>query len=240
MIKKVIDLDMFVCDIKEVTAHAYSLKQQINNIINRNDIYSRIEQKLKNIGYDYLIDKNAKCFVINISSDLSIIGEIGNISVMIGISIRLNELECTNIDARCGMIDIPIADFDSYLPLIDKMITECEALVKKYERLLKKEKSAELLEVLVHNYLPSLNEIYIKIDAECIYWMSMKVNSDVLVRAPIDFDYYQSQCDAWLKVVNDRSLWYVEHKDVSIEVLKLYSYHIEDMATGKLYYDLKV
>ena len=240
MRKKVIDEEMIMHDIRSATCRARALKQRIIAARKDNDIYSRIENFIKNQGYVFTMSRELRTFNISVSSNFSVTGKVDKTYIYLGFVIYFDGLAVSNKSSQYGDVKFPVTDLDVCLPLIEKMISDGKVIVEKYFVLRKKEKTAELLETLLREYLKDVSNIYVRPDETGIIWLLKNVSGDVLVRVPIDFDNYQSQCDAWLKVVNDRRLWHVEHKDNNIQVLRLHSYYIEDMATGKLYYDLKV
>ncbi|MBD5215531.1 MAG: hypothetical protein HDS78_03300 [Bacteroidales bacterium] len=249
MSKKVIDRELLNSDIRSVSARVRALKTKITKARNENDLYSRVELIFKNHGYNYTLNKTTGRFLID-STNFFIVGDIDSTMVKFGLVIRFGGSESSYLHANCGMVNFPIIDIETYLPLIDRMIAESNALTEKYENLRRKEMSGELLEVLVREYLKgisniNINNIYVNTDDEGINWLLMNVDSDKLVRAPIDIDNYKSLCDAWLKVVNDEELWKIEHKETQVQVLEAnhsYGTRVDwrNMATGEWYYNLKV
>lgn len=249
MSKKVIDRELLNSDIRSVTARVRALKTKITKARKESDIYSRVEQVFKNQGYNYDLNKTTGKFILE-SVNFFIVGFIDKTTIEFGTVIRFGGIESSFLSANCGMVKFPITDIETYIPLLDKMLREVEAIVEKYENLRKKEMSGELLEGLVREYLKdmsnvNINNVYVNTDEDGINWLSMNVDSAALVRVPIDIDNYKIQCDAWLKVVNNQELWNIEHKETKIQVLKLSplcgnDLDWVDMATGEWHYNLKV
>lgn len=245
MRKKVIDEEMMMHDIRSATCSARALKQRIIVAREDNDIYSRIENFIKNQGYVFTISRERGTFNISASANLSVTGKVGKIYIYLGFVIHFDGLVVSNTSAQCGDVKFPVTDLDVCLPLIEKMISDGKALGEKYLVLRKKEKTAELLETLVREYLKDVSNIYVQPDETGTLWLLKNVYRDTLVRVPIDFENYQSQCDAWLKVVNNEELWKIEHKETQVQVLEAnhsYGTRVDwrNMATGEWYNNLKV
>lgn len=246
MNSKIIDQKLLESDIRSAVCKARSIKQRIKKSHSENDIFPYIEQIFATQGYEFKISGKQQMFNIVVSPNVTVTGQVDNGYICLGLTIRFDGLVVNDYVAGSGRVKFLISELDFlFLPLIDKMISECVALNKKYVELRKKEMMAELLEPLVCEHLKDMRNIYIRPDEAGIIWMLKNINDNMLVRVPIDFDNYKSQCDAWLKVVNNEELWKIEHKDTKVQVLKIDNSYgarptLINMATNEWYYNLKL
>lgn len=246
MNSKIIDQKLLESDIRSAVCKARSIKQRIKKSHSVNDIFPYIEQIFTTQGYEFKISGKQRMFNIIVSPNVTVTGQVDDGYMYLGLTIRFDGLVVNDYVAGSGRVKFLISELDFlFLPLIDKMISEGLTLNKKYVELRKKEMMADLLEPLVCEHLKNVKDIYVRPDEAGIIWMLKNINDDTLVRVPIDFDNYQSQCDAWLKVVNNKKLWKIEHKDTKVQVLKIdNSYGASpkwiNMATNEWYYNLKL
>lgn len=246
MSKKVIDKDLLLSDLRSATARIRATKTKLDKTINKNDVFLRIEQIFKSRGYtSFGVNIAKQLCVINVTSNIDIYGRVEKFSLKFGFWIKFDALNHTSESLSCGLIEFPIYYLEHYESVIDKMIDTAKYLTSRYESLRKCEKSAELLETLVQEYLKDIRNLYVTPDEQGVMWLISNVGDNVLISVPIDFNNYKSQCETWLNVVNNPNLWSVEHKDTGVQVLKsrtAYANHIEwrNFATGEIYYGLKI
>lgn len=128
---------------------------------------------------------------------------------------------------RGNGVEIPYTYLDLCPLFIDKMASDASDLIDKYDRLRKYEKSAELLESIVIEYLVSkgmserdLQNVDVSSDEKGKITLTKDFNRTLLVRVPVDYNNYESQCDAWLKVLNTPEFWECKRLDPKVQVLK--------------------
>lgn len=240
MSEKAIDIGMLRSDIKRMIYKARSHKKKILN--KDHDIYTRIEQAFNERGYVYNLNRGQKKFTILASHAVSIIGFIDKATIKLGPAIRYDDTTCSFLDVNIGMVEFPATAMDMFIPLIDEMICEGRAITDRYEALRKNEKTALLLESLVIEYMKKLGvgSIDVSCNKDGVVRLYKRFDNDFIVRVPVDFDNYETQCEAWFKVwklvANYSDL--TELKDSKVQVLErsrdwVGAFHWTDIATGK-------
>lgn len=221
-------------DIKDVIYRARGQQTKISNELYCSEIFSRNERSLKDRGYECKLDRDRKTFTIAVSAYCSITGKINLKFIKLGMCIRFDSMESSTASLQCETVDIPSSDIEMYLPVIDKMITEGVKLTEKYFSLRKKEKTAQLLEPLVIEHLEKLGVH--NIDVSCSKDGVVRLHKAVgsyIVRVPVDFNNYKSQCAKWIKICNKIEFIKNELAGSDVQLLHTFNYNCEDVITGE-------
>lgn len=220
----------FSDDLSIIERRIKGFKRRLWNARKDNDIYSQIETLLQTAGYIYNLDKVQKEFTITVSPNFFIKGSITKSKVQLWVKINYGIKNYEHLSKI--MTDFAISDLDLFRPLIDRLICELSPLIEEYDKIQKIDKSAEFLESVILNYLEKYQVILqehtkvlypfkgVSADDDGKLWVFNYVTDDIVIRAPVDINDYESQCDAWIKVISDPSCWETEHKGTDVQVLK--------------------
>lgn len=203
MSKNLITEEKLDADIRSLSAKVRNFRTKFSKTIDKPDIATRLDAVLKRYDYDYKLNKEEEKFIVKVSPNFNIYGYIEKSVIKMGVYVSYNGIETVSRLARAGMIDIPGDELELYLPVFDKLIEEGKALIAGLDEQQKKDKSAELLESILHNQLEKagITDFEISSDGKDGYRLSKNL-CKLFVRSSLDFSNYEQRCSDWIKALS--------------------------------------